>query len=265
MTPNALLTDVGLVTAQAALLYLVSQRLLLGFVIGAIASRGRSRFGRFVVNFLRLPGNLLHELSHAVGYLVSGYRVGRLKTCIADKEGRGYCEPGVPWAPVHWLSLSAAFAAMLPLLVGALAIRQLGAWLGVSLPAADVIGRGVSPVVSETLARLPHFLAGLDWASWKTYLFWYLALSIGAELAPSDVDLRAGGPLLLLFTGLFVLALYALPHTELSPDQTAAVYAGLRSGLSTLSAALFAGLVGAGLVGAAAGVVVWALGGRRRR
>ncbi len=264
MSPNALAIDLGIVAAQAGLLYLVSQRLLLGFVVGAVAARGWGRFGRLVVSFLRLPGNLLHELSHAAGYLVTGYTIGRVATCVADREGRGYCEPGRPWSPVHWLPLASALAALLPLFVGAVAMRQLGGWLGVTLPTADVIGKGVSPALSHLVSDLPAFLAGLDWASWKTYLFWYLALSIGAELAPSDVDLRKGGPLILVLAGLLVLGLYAVPHMEMRPGNATAIYQGVRWLLSTLSAALFAGLVGCGLVGAAAGVVVWLLGGRRK-
>jgi len=261
MSPNALATDLGIVAAQAALLYLVSQRLLLGFVVGAVAARGWGRLGRVVVGFLRLPGNLLHELSHAAGYLVTGYTIGRVATCVADREGRGYCEPGRPWSPVHWLPLASAFAAVLPLFVGAMAMRQLGAWLAVPLPTADVVGDGVSSAVSDTLTRLPAFLVALNWASWKTYLFWYLALSIGAELAPSEVDLRKGGPLILLGMGLLVLALYAMPHMEMRPATATAIYRGLRWSLSTVSTALSAGLIGCGLVGAAAGVVVWMLGG----
>jgi len=262
VSPNALAIDLGIVTAQAALLYLVSQRLLLGFVVGTVAARGSGRFGHLVVSFLRLPGNLLHELSHAAGYLVTGYTIGRVATCVADREGRGYCEPGPPWSPVHWLPLASAFAAVLPLFVGAIAMRQLGAWLAVPLPTADVVSGGVSPAASDTLSRLPAFLAGLNWASWKTYVFWYLALSIGAELAPSEIDLQKGGPLVLLGIGLLVLALYAMPHMEMRPATAAAIGRGLRGFLSTASTALSAGLVGCGLVGIAGGVVVWVLGGR---
>ena len=36
---------------------------------------GAARWRRVVVGILRGPGNLLHETSHAVGYLLAGYRV----------------------------------------------------------------------------------------------------------------------------------------------------------------------------------------------
>jgi hypothetical protein len=134
----------------------------------------------------------------------------------------------------------------------------------VPLPAADVTGEGVSPVVAHLIARVPSFLAHLNWASGKTYLFWYLALSIGAELAPSDVDARRGGPVVLLFCALLVLGVYAVPHMEMQPEIGRAFYRGLRWLLGVLSQALFAGLVGSALVGAAAGLVVWTLGGRGR-
>jgi hypothetical protein len=38
---------------------------------------------------------------------------------------------------------------------------------------------------------LVTILLEIDYHSWRTWAFLYLALSIGAELAPSDIDLRA--------------------------------------------------------------------------
>jgi hypothetical protein len=254
VNPTAIVIDLGVVAAQAVVLYVLSQRVLLRLVIGTVAAHGRGRVGRFIVNLLRFPGNLLHESSHAAGYLLSGYRIRRLTTCVTDPQGRGYCEPGGPWSPIHWMPLAAAFAALLPLFVGALVMRELGVGLGVPLPEADVTGERLSPVVAAMARSLPGFVAGLNWRAWQTYLFWYLALSIGAELAPSDVDLRKGGPVILAALALLVLGLYAMPHMEMRPENAAIVYGALRSSLRALSNALFAGMVGCGIVGVVGGL-----------
>jgi hypothetical protein len=156
--------------------------------------------------------------------------------------------------------LAAGVASVLPLFVGALVIRSLASLLTVPLPATDLLEEGMRPAASCLWSDLSGFILGLDWQAWETYLFWYLALSIGAELAPSETDLRRGGPVLCLLGAMLVLFIYAVPHMELRAEAGAAVYGGLWWLLRTLSAALLAGLVGCALVGVVAGLVALALG-----
>ncbi len=265
MTPHSLVTGMGIVAAQTVLLYLVSRRLLLGLVLGTLAAHMRGWLGRGLINVLRLPGNLLHELSHAAGYIVSGYTIRDLGTCLSDRQGRGYCQPGKPWSPLHWMPLAAAVAAAAPLFVGAMALRLVAYALEIDLPAADVAGEGIKSAADHVLADVAGFLTGLDWRAWQTYVFWYLALSIGAELAPSDVDLRRGGLVLGLVICLFVLTIYAVPHMSVRPDFGEALYRLVARGLSMLSTALFAGLIGCGIAGAFAGLIAMVVGRSRRR
>jgi len=264
MDPDALAVAFALVVGQVIVLHVISRRLVLGVVVKALAARSSGRAGRLLLLFLRLPGNLLHEWSHAAGYVLSGYRIEDIASCLSDRRGRGYCKPGPPWSPLHSMPLAAAVASALPLFVGALAIRTLGGWLGVHLPEADLIDEGLGPVAARFWPDLAGFALGLDWQAWQTYLFWYLALSIGAELAPSDVDLRRGGLVLCILAALLVIFIYAVPHMDLRPGTAAALYGGLWGLLRTLSAALFAGFVGGGLVGIAAALVAVAIGGDGR-
>jgi hypothetical protein len=261
MDPDGMAIALAVVAGQAVLLYLLSRRLIMGLVVRTLAARSRGRVGRLVLLLLRLPGNLLHEWSHAAAYLVSGYTISRIGSCLSDPEGRGYCTPGRPWSPVHWRPLAAGVASVLPLFVGALAIRSLASWLDVSLPAADLVRDDLGPVIDRLVSDLGGFVRGLDWRAWETYAFWYLALSIGAELAPSEVDLRRGAPILLVLCVGLVLFAYALPQMEARRDTELAIYRGLWWLVRTLSAALFAGLVGCGLVGSVAALVALALGG----
>jgi hypothetical protein len=259
MTPGSLVAGLAIVLVQTMLLFWLSRRLLLGYVLRTLAARHSSKRGRRLIGLLRLPGNLLHEVSHAAAYLVSGYRIRRFATCLSDPDGRGYVETGRPWSPLHFGPLSAALSCAAPIVVGALAIHALGTALRVPLPAMDVTSEGVQPVATRTLTDLFRFVTHLNWAAWQTYVFWYLAFTIGAELAPSGSDLRQGFVMLCVLVLLFVLALFAVPHMELRPERAAAILGGVQWLLSTLSTALFAGLIGCGLVGLVAGAFTWVL------
>jgi hypothetical protein len=63
------------------------------------------------------------------------------------------------------------------------------------------------------LESLYDTLLALDYQSWQTWLFLYLAFTIGAELAPSRTDMALGIPALLALgaaTAVVLLALYQL-------------------------------------------------------
>ncbi|MBM3472379.1 MAG: hypothetical protein FJX75_03795 [Armatimonadetes bacterium] len=259
MTPSALVVGMLVVIGQTLLLFWLSRRLLLGYVLRTLASRSSSARGRRLVSLLRLPGNLLHEISHAAAYLISGYRIQRLATCWSDPEGRGYVETGRPWSPLHWAPLAAALSCAAPIVVGALAIHALGSALGVPLPAMDVTSEGVRPVAARTLTDVWFLVSHLDWAAWQTYVFWLLAFSIGAELAPSGADLRQGFVMLCVLVLLSAVGILAVPEMELRPERAEAVLDGAQWLLSALSTALFAGLIGCGLAGLVAGAFTWVL------
>ncbi len=97
--PSALelIRQIRLVAGEAALLYIAS-RLVFIWALESVA--GRSGLRRFLLGILRGPGNILHEVSHAVGYTVAGYRVRRVVPFFLDREGRGKCQPGKPWSPL---------------------------------------------------------------------------------------------------------------------------------------------------------------------
>lgn len=259
MSPSALVVGMLVVIGQTLVLFWLSRRLLLGYVLRTLASRSSSLRARRLVSLLRLPGNLLHEVSHAAAYLVGGYRIHRLATCWSDPEGRGYVETGRPWSPLHWGPLAAALSCAAPIIVGALAIHALGSALGVPLPAVDATSHSAGPLAARTLTDVWFLLTHLNWTAWQTYVFWWLAFSIGAELAPSGTDLRQGFVMLCVLVIVFALGILAVPQTELGPERADALLAGAQWLLSTLSTALFAGLVGCGLVGLVAGTFTWML------
>jgi hypothetical protein len=185
MPPAALLKMILLVAAQAFLIYCLS-RILFVWVLQSVAMR--SHGGGWFVKLLRLPGNLVHELSHALGYLLSGFRVKRLLPCVLDPDGRGLCQPGERWHELATMWLATGLAAIMPLLVGPVFLR--GAAVLLSFPLAHMAAggpQGVGALVCDVLRQTFFSLNGHDW---RTYVFLYLGFSVGAEMAPSDIDFR---------------------------------------------------------------------------
>lgn len=113
--------------------------------------------------FWRLPGNLLHELAHAVSTLVCGYTVVGFHVAWTDPEGRGGVRPGPAWAPWARPWLANLVSPVAPLGAGLGALVALGRWGQVD-----------------------------PWpVSWQGAAAIALAVSVATEMTPSDVDLRA--------------------------------------------------------------------------
>jgi len=153
------------------------------------------RNGGGLVTVIRLPGNLIHEASHALGYLLFGFRVRHMVPCVLDPRKSGLCVRGKPWSPVTLPWLADGAAALMPLVVGSLALVYLGRTLGIIDHQPAEAGTGLSmfrPIADEFLL----LLGSLDWHQWQSYAFLYLALSVGAETSPSHTDLRYAVPAL---------------------------------------------------------------------
>lgn len=207
------------VMLQATLLFIIS-RLLFTSVVAAVADR---RGKGCLLGLLRLPGNLVHETSHCLGFWLCGYRVKRLLLCIFDRQGRGSCSPGPPWSPFAFPWLATGLAALMPLVVGSALLVACAHWLGVLAAAPLVPPQDLVPAAWQQALALFH---ALDWQRWQTYVFLYLALSIGAELSPSATDLRYGLPALLGFGAGLVVGFYMLDQsTGLEHIQTAVALA----------------------------------------
>jgi hypothetical protein len=185
MRPAVLTEMVLIVTAEVLILYCLSRIL---FVLGLQSVAGRGRGGGWWVRWLRLPGNFVHELSHALGYVLFGFRVKRFEVTVTDPKGRGLCQPGKPWSPLASPWLATAAAALAPMLVGVLFLDGLAVLLGIDIVRA---GNGLEAgALGFLVGTVRKTLLALDRDSWRTYLFLYLGFSIGAEMAPSDTDFR---------------------------------------------------------------------------
>lgn len=247
-----LIRKVLLVAGEAAFLFVVS-RLVFDRVLRATWGRAPAR--RLLVGILRAPGNILHEASHALGYLVSGFRVTRCVPFFLDAEGRGYCRAGSRWAPwgVPWIATG--LAAIMPLIVGAAALSVLSRLLGVPED-PDAL------VMTADWRRLADILLGLDYHSWRTWAFLYMALSIGAELAPSEIDLKASLPALAAAAAVVVLAVIAVFNIDALEPWRHTIDLSAGWALSWASSILDFGIMALALVGIPAMILAWPLRGK---
>lgn len=170
-------------------------------------------------------GTPVHELSHAfVGKL---FGIKLLSVKLFDPDPRSgvlghvtYQQPPRHWTYTHqWIGTF--FMGIAPLLIGsglvalaftlliqpevdgryADAFRELSAQIGHG--AFDEAARALGGVVRTLFAAT--FAAG--WATrWQTWVFLYLALAIGAHLAPSRADMEGGWPGFLVLLGVGLLA-----------------------------------------------------------
>ena len=235
--PAMRLQELVLIVSLQAVGLLLLSRLLFAGVISSVADR---RGKGLLLGLLRLPGNTIHELSHCLGFLICGYRVKRVLLCIFDPRGRGSCTPGRAWSPITLPQLAVGVSALMPLLVGSLVLILAARGLHIPAPAAQPPQGDLLP---ELWRQSVHLLHGLDPHRWQTYLFLYLALSVGAELAPSSTDLRYALPTLVLLAACSWLTLFALDHAAHLQAYRHSVVAGLGVGLLQLGSVLSVALV----------------------
>lgn len=196
-------------TVEAALLVILS-RLLFVAAFGLLGNR-RSRRGSLAWHLLRLPGNLVHELSHAVVLWVSGFRISAVRLSILDPNGRGEVVARGRWHRLVPSTIGWAAASMAPLVGAIVVICALMHFFGV-MPAWTVDPH--SSVGEALLARWTAVLKALNLSAWQGWVFLLLVLSIGAELAPSQQDFRACLPWLIVAASLLCMAaaiFYAAP------------------------------------------------------
>jgi hypothetical protein len=186
-----------------ALIELVMLSLALGVVsrmwfarwllAGLLAPAGR--YFPTAYQLLRTPGNIVHEVGHAVGYLIAGHRVSGMRFWFNDPARRGYVQAGSPYAPWGHPYLARLVASPAPLLAGALALQACARVLEVpaAVPAAFRPGPSIWPEPARLKLAWQALTAwcAAPYGALELGLFVLLAVSLGIELAPSREDLGA--------------------------------------------------------------------------
>ncbi len=179
----------------------VGSLLLLALSLGLAAFLHRPLLGRLgagtIQHLVRLPGNLLHELAHALAMVATGFTVADLRVSLMDPEGRGHVRPGPPWIGLAKPWLTNLVSPVAPVFA---AIAALGA-----LHVVCVI-----PGLPTSAAGLLPVLRAVDPMRWELWVGLALGYSITAEMAPSGIDLAAWWRPALVAAVLLAAGAYAL-------------------------------------------------------
>lgn len=153
--------------------------IVVALILGAFVHRpmlGRLGGGT-AQHLLRLPGNLVHELAHAVMMLLTGYTVSDLKVSLFDPAGRGHVASGPPWTRFARPWLTNLVSPVAPAFVGLGVLAGLHVWSG-------------APALPTSLEALGPVAGLIPWTRWQLWVALPLAFSVAAEMSPSDVDFR---------------------------------------------------------------------------
>ena len=208
------LTVVGLLVGPPVLASLVLHATGRRLAVGLTRLLGRGAV--LVTGWLGVP---VHELSHAVLCVVFRHRIDRLVLFQPDPRTGTLGYVNHSWdGRSPWQVLGTFFIGVAPLVGGAAAILASLHFLlpgairvpEVALPAGPgdeagwmTMGRALRDTAAHA-ARAMFSPAGL--ASWRPWVFFYLALCVGSHISPSRPDLEGSLPGGLVFLALVVVA-----------------------------------------------------------
>jgi hypothetical protein len=178
-----IINDVYIIPFQAILLYLISE-----YLHSCLSSSTSKTL--YVV--LMLPGTIVHEFSHAIVALLMGARIRKFRV-IPSGNTLGQVEHTAPKIPVIGnFSISVAPLIGCPAMLVLLSYF-LGVYFNYSPGSFDILIE--ARILFE---RALSLIMGLDFFNWKTYVFLYLALTLGAGAAPSKTDISSMLPGLII-------------------------------------------------------------------
>jgi len=157
--------------------------------------------------YLAAPGIALHELSHALGCVLTGAKV--LKITLFREDGSGevrHTAPRLKYAGEVIISLA-------PLAGCTAAFWLLGWALHGTMNFYYVTSKGVTPDTFTYLGQLAGLvfedlslaLTSAVWSDWRTYVFLYFSMCISIAMAPSKQDLKNCAVGLLVLCGLVLI------------------------------------------------------------
>ncbi len=182
-----------IIPLQAIILYLISEYLHRSLAYGT----------KTLYVIFMLPGTITHELSHAVLVLLMGGRVTKFSV-IPSGDTLGHVEYTSPKIPL----IGHTAISIAPLIGCPVILLLISGYFGVHFDSPP----GSFDILAETRFLLEStfsFITGLDYLNWKTYVFLYLALTLGAGAAPSKTDIIHMLPGLIFI----VAAIYVLNYS----------------------------------------------------
>ena len=217
-----------IIPLQAIVLYLISEYL----------HRSLSLASKTLYVVLMLPGTIVHEISHAVVALLMGARITKFSV-IPSGDTLGHVEYTAPKIPL----IGNAAISIAPL-IGCPAIlllisRYFGVHFDIPPASFDILAESRF-LLDGTLS----FITGLDYLNWKTYVFLYLALTLGAGAAPSKTDIISMLPGLIVI----IATIYSLNYFGVNIQYLYDVFSWLSVAISVTMIPLLAVTVIVGML-----------------
>ncbi|NJD77891.1 MAG: hypothetical protein FIB08_12480 [Candidatus Methanoperedens sp.] len=207
-------------------MYILPLLIIALYLISEYLHRSLSSVSQTLYIILMLPGTIAHETSHAIVALLMGARITDFSV-IPSGNTLGHVGHTVPKIPLFGNTV----ISIAPLIGCPTVLLLISSLSGVHFnpPPAS------SDILMETRFLLEgtfSFITYLDYYNWKTYVFLYLALTLGAGTAPSKTDIISMLPGLIII----VAVVYALNYFGI-----ASLY--LNNAFSWLSAVLMVAII----------------------
>ena len=192
------------------------------YLISGFLHRSLSSVSKFLYILLMLPGTIAHETSHALAALLMGARITKFSV-IPSGDTLGHVEYTVPKIPI----IGNVVISIAPLIGCPAILLLISIYSGLNFD----LHPDSFDILTETRFLLDgtySFITGLDYQNWKTYVFLYLALTLGAGAAPSKTDIIS------MFPGLIVIvaAIYELNYFGVNIQYLNIIFSSLSAALS---------------------------------
>jgi len=144
-------------------------------------------------NFFVFPGIVVHQLSVALLSVLTGAAVTHMSLRGEGNEHIVHTKSKIPFLGDVLIGFAPLFGCSLALW-GALALLGHPINLGFSLPdSIQITGSGLEKFAKslvEIIADTLRAIGRADFASWKTFVFLYLSITLSFAIAPAKKDLR---------------------------------------------------------------------------
>ncbi len=203
-------------------MYIIPLLAIALYLISEYLHRSLALASKTLYVVLMLPGTIVHESSHAVVALLMGARITDFSV-MPSGNTLGHIEHTAPKIPfIGNVAISIA-----PLIGCPAILLLISNYFGVHFnppPSTFDILMETRFLIEGTLS----FIKDMDYLNWKTYVFLYLTLTLGAGAAPSKTDITSMLPGLIII----VAAIYALNHFGFSVLNLYNVFNWLSAALS---------------------------------
>lgn len=157
--------------------------------------------------WLAAPGIALHELSHALGCVLTGAKVHQITLFRGDGSGE------VRHGPPKLKYFGEVIISLAPLAGCTAAFWLLGWAMRGTMNFYYVSARGVTPDTFSFIGQLAGLVLDdillafetASWTDWRTYVFLYFSMCISIAMAPSKQDLKNCAVGLLVVCGLVLI------------------------------------------------------------